>query len=88
MTQTECAYDVNSDHRRNAASKRDIETLKKRNDALGIIITSIKSSTDAEVAGIVQHIGVSEDYEHIAEMVKRTGLLPIYSEPNSLEGDL
>ncbi len=88
MIQTECAYGVNSDHRRNSAFKRDIETLQERSDALGVIVASIRSSTDAEVADIVQRIRANEDYERIAETVKRTDLLPELSESNSLEGDL
>lgn len=53
-----------------------------------MIVASIRSSTDAEVADIVQRIRANEDYERIAETVKRTDLLPEHSESNSLEGDL
>ena len=41
-----------------------------------------------EVADIVRRLRANEDYEHIAETVKRTDLLPKNSESNSLEGDL
>ena len=88
LIRTECIYNVNSDHRRNAAFKRDVETLQERNDALSIIVASIRSSADAEVTDIVQRIRANEDYERIAETARRTDMLPKHSESNSLEGDL
>ena len=85
---TACAYDVDSDHRRKAALKRDIEALKEQNGALGIIVASIRSSTDSEVADIVQQIRADEDLEHIADSLKRNVTLPERSDSKSAEGDL
>lgn len=86
--QTPCFYDVDSDHRRKAALKRDIETLKGQNDALGIIVASIRSSTDAEVAEIVQQIRADEDLDNIAESLKKNVMLPERSGAKSAEGEL
>ena len=86
--QTPCFYDVDSDHRRKAALKRDIETLKGQNDALGIIVASIRSSTDAEVAEIVQQIRADEDPDHIAESLKKNVMLHDRSGAKSAEGEL
>lgn len=86
--QTPCFYDVDSDHRRKAALKRDIEALKGQNDALGIIVASIRSSTDAEVAEIVQQIRADEDLENIAESLKKNVMLPERSGVKSAEGEL
>ncbi len=86
--QTPCFYDVDSDHRRKAALKRDIEALKGQNDALGIIVASIRSSTDAEVAEIVQQIRADEDLDSIAESLKKNVMLPERSGAKSAEGDL
>ena len=47
--ETDCAYDANSDHRRNAAFKRDNENPQERNDTLGVVAASIRSSTNVEV---------------------------------------
>ncbi|CAF9926531.1 MAG: hypothetical protein ALECFALPRED_003464 [Alectoria fallacina] len=86
--QTPCFYDVDSDHRRKAALKRDIETLKGQNDALGIIVASIRSSTDAEVAEIVQQIRADEDLDNIAESLKKNVMLHDRSGAKSAEGEL
>ena len=85
---THCFYDVDSDHRRKAALKRDIEALKGQNDALGIIVASIRSSTDAEVTEIVQQIRADEDLDGIAESLKRNVMLPEGSGAKTAEGDL
>lgn len=80
-------YDIDSDHRRKGALKRDIETLRERNGALGIIVASIRSSTEAEVADIVQQIRADENLEAIAEALKRNVTLPSRSNSQTLEGD-
>ena len=85
--QTTCCYDVDSDHRRKAALKRDIEALKGQNDALSIIVASIRSSTDAEVAEIVQQIRADEDLENIAESLRKPEVLPERSCPKAAEGE-
>lgn len=86
--QTPCFYDVDSDHRRKAALKRDIEALKGQNDALSIIVASIRSSTDTEVAEIVQQIRADEDLDNIAESLKKNVMLPERSSAKSAEGEL
>lgn len=86
--QTPCFYDVDSDHRRKAALKRDIEALKGQNDALSIIVASIRSSTDAEVAKIVHQIRADEDLNIIAESLKKNVTLPERSGTELARGDL
>ncbi len=86
--QTECSYDVDSDHRRKAALKRDIETLKGQNDALGVIVASIRSSSETEVAEIIQQIRADEDLEMLAESLKKNVMLPERSGPKTVEGEL
>lgn len=88
MYHTECVYDVDSDHRRKGALKRDIETLRERNGALGIIVASIRSSSDSEVADIVQQIRADENLDTIADSLRKNVLLPRRSDSHSLEGDL
>ena len=71
--------------------KRDIEALKGQNDALGVIVASIRSSSDAEVAEIVQQIRADEDLDIIAESLKKnmTPLEPFQiSETKSAEREL
>ncbi|KAI9785682.1 MAG: hypothetical protein M1839_008699 [Geoglossum umbratile] len=86
---SECQYDVQSDHRRKGALKRDLETLKERNDSLGIIFEAIKSASDVELAEIVHQIRSSEDLEPLAESLRQNVPLPDGSRsPPSFEGDL
>ena len=85
---TECVYDIDSDHRRKAALKRDIATLRERNGALGVIVASIRTSTDSEVADIVQQIRADENLEAIADSINKNMTLPCRSNSHTLEGDL
>lgn len=68
--------------------KRDIEALKGQNDALGIIVASIRSSSDAEVAEIVQQIRADEDLDIIAESLKKNVMLPERSGAKSAEENM
>lgn len=86
--QTPCFYDVDSDHRRKAALKRDIEQLRGQNDALGVIVAAIRSSTDAEVAEIVQQIRADEDLDNLAENLRNNVMLPERSGAKTAEGEL
>ena len=79
---------MDGDHRRKAALKRDIEALKEQNGALGVIVASIRSSTDSEVADIVQQIRADENLETIADSLKRNITLPERSDLKCAEGDL
>ena len=88
MYQTPCSYDVDGDHRRKAALKRDIEILRGEKDSLGIIVASIRSSTEAEAADIVQQIRTDEDLEGLAETLRRNVTLPERSNAKTAEGDL
>ena len=85
---TECAYDVESDHRRKAALKRDIKVLQEQNGALGVIIASLKTASQSEVADIVQSIREDQDLDLIAESLKRNVTLTETSEGSSIESDL
>ena len=85
---TECSYDIDSDHRRKAALKRDIEALKEQNGALGVIVASLRTSSDQEIADIVQQIRADEDLETIADSLKRNVGFPEQPDFKSAEGDL
>ena len=85
--QKPCCYDVDSDHRRKAAKKRDIEAWKGQNDALGTIVASIWSSTDAEVAEIGQHIRADESIDIVAKSLKKRIIMLEHSGVTSAEGD-
>jgi hypothetical protein len=86
---SECEYDIESDHRRKGALKRDLETLKGRSDSLDIIFGAIKSASDAELAEIVQRIRSNDDLKPLADSIRHNVPLPEGSgSPPSFEGDL
>lgn len=85
---TPCAYDVESDHRRKAALKRDIEVLKEQNGALGVIIASIKSCSESDVTDIVQQIRADEDLESIADSLRKNVTYTQPPDSVSAEGEL
>jgi len=92
---TECNYDLDADHRRKGALKRDIAQLKGEKSLLGSIIESIKKGSEADVDDIVQLIRSSDpevSYEVLAENVQKMNLhkhSELSSEvPSSLEGEL
>ena len=86
--QTPCSYDVDSDHRRKAALKQDIQHLRGQNDALRVIVASIRSSTDAEVTDIVQQIRSDENLEAIAQSLRNEPLPERSSTTSVAEGEL
>ena len=85
---TACAYDVESDHRRKAALKRDIKVLQEQNGSLGVIIASLKSAPESEVADILHSIREDHDLELLAESLRKNVTLTETSEGESAEGDL
>jgi len=88
--QTPCFYDIDSDHRRKAALKRDITTLEGRNSSLNIIFRSIRTSSESEVAEIVQQIRAEEgiDIDVLAESLEKNKLLSERSERYESPGRL
>ena len=85
---TECHYDLNSDHRRKGALKRDIETLRERNGALGVIVESIRASSDYEVMDIVQQIRTDDNLDSLADNLERNMNLSRTPNVERLERDL
>jgi hypothetical protein len=91
---TECHYDLDADHRRKGALKRDIVRLKGEKSLLRSIIDSIKNGSEADVDDIVQIIRTSEpdaSDEALAESVKiglQKHLEPSLEALPSLEGEL
>ena len=64
--------------------------LKEQNGALGVIIASLKSCAESDVTDIVQQIRADEDYESIADSLKKnvTYTQPALQDSRSAEGQL
>ncbi|KAL7272218.1 hypothetical protein RUND412_004985 [Rhizina undulata] len=74
--QTPCQYDIDGDHRRKGALKRDIEQLKEKNDSLGNIIANIRSAPESQLEDIIRHIRSNGSMGEIAKTIKENGPLP------------
>ncbi|CZR59534.1 uncharacterized protein PAC_09428 [Phialocephala subalpina] len=92
---SECHYDLDADHRRKGALKRDINHLSEKVSTIGSVLDAIRSGSEADADDIFQLIRASpgESHEKIAEMVRkmvknRTSDQPSVEPPSSLEGQL
>lgn len=98
MYSTQCYYDLDSDHRRKGALKRDIAQLKEELGAQATILDALKRAGDADIDDIVNLLrsNPDESYESIAESVQRMTLVAKQKQPNvasttansGLEGEL
>jgi hypothetical protein len=66
---TECIYDINSDHRRKGVYKKDIDNLKTRNSTLQTLIQAILNYPEDEVADLVHQIRTCESLDSVAENI-------------------
>ncbi|KAI9715950.1 MAG: hypothetical protein M1812_005584, partial [Candelaria pacifica] len=76
------------DHRRKGALKRDIESLRERNGALGIIVAALRTACELEASDILHQLRDDEDLEVIAKSIGHTAKLTSVSDSRSFEGDL
>ncbi|KAH6663396.1 fungal-specific transcription factor domain-containing protein [Halenospora varia] len=73
---SQCYYDIDSDHRRKGALKRDIAQLKDEIGPRNAILDAIRKGSEADVDDIVQLIrsNPDESWATIAESVKKINL--------------
>ncbi|KUJ06547.1 uncharacterized protein LY89DRAFT_726432 [Mollisia scopiformis] len=91
----ECRFDIDADHRRKGALKRDISELTERVEGIGAVLDAIRAGSEADVDDIVQLIRSNPDqsHENMAEMIRAMALNkhsdpPPVEPPSSLEGQL
>jgi hypothetical protein len=58
---SDCFYDIDSDHRRKGALKRDISQLKSELGPINAILDAIKKGSEADVDDIIQLIRSNQD---------------------------
>ena len=92
-----CYYDIDSDHRRKGALKRDIAQLKDELGAQNLILDSLKRASEADVDDIISLIRANPDesYESIADIIRKMSLgtrpkleIPGGTSSYKLEGEL
>jgi hypothetical protein len=90
---SECVYDLDADHRRKGALKRNIAELTAKNDAIISIVDAIRKGSDADVDDIVHFIRSNPDVEleGISKAIENLGSTrqeQIIGPASSLEGEL
>lgn len=85
---TECYYDADSDHRRKAALKRDIQSLQQQNDALDVIVASLRSLPEAEAVILLHSLRGDSSIDLVAASLRADVRLPHSYALQTLEADL
>lgn len=84
---TECFYDQDSDHRRKGALKRDIQSLQQRNDALDVIVASLRALPESDSINLLHSIRSDDNNEGIAASLQTNVRLPHSFGPQTLESE-
>ncbi|EMC97377.1 hypothetical protein BAUCODRAFT_138682 [Baudoinia panamericana UAMH 10762] len=84
---TECTYDADSDHRRKGALKRDIQSLQQQNDALDVIIASLRSLPETEAISLLHSLRGESSMDEVAASLRTNVRLPHSYAPQTLEAD-
>ncbi|KXT08280.1 hypothetical protein AC579_7568 [Pseudocercospora musae] len=84
---TECTYDADSDHRRKGALKRDIQSLQQQNDALDVIVASLRTLPEAESIALLHSLRGHVNPDALAEQLRSNVRLPPNYAPQTLEAD-
>ncbi|EME38553.1 hypothetical protein DOTSEDRAFT_75913 [Dothistroma septosporum NZE10] len=84
---TECCYDADSDHRRKGALKRDIQSLQQQNDALDVIVASLRSLPEQESIALLHSLRGDSNPNALADSLRSNMRLPHSFAPQTLEAD-
>ena len=85
---TECSYDADSDHRRKGALKRDIHSLQQQNDALDVIVDSLRKLPESDAVALLHSLRADVNADVLAESLRSNVRLPHNYAPQTLEADL
>lgn len=85
---TDCRYDDSNEPRRKGAIKRDIHSLQQQNDALDVIVASLKSLPEEEAIALLQTLRGDAQPETLAASLQADVRLPHSFAPMTLEADL
>ncbi|PIA93746.1 Nitrogen assimilation transcription factor nit-4 [Cercospora beticola] len=84
---TECSYDADSDHRRKGALKRDIQSLQQQNDALDVIVASLRSLPENEAIALLHNLRSDTNPNVLADSLRSNVRLPHSYAQQTLEAD-
>lgn len=81
-------YDADSDHRRKGALKRDIQSLQQQNDALDVIVASLRSLPESEAIALLHSLRGAAKPETLAESLRiNVRIMPQGYAQQTLEAD-
>ena len=86
MYRTECIYDENSDHRRKGALKRDIQSLQQRNDALDVIVASLRTLPEQDAISLLHSLRTDANPDVIAASLRTNVNLPHFATTSKFRG--
>ncbi|USW58402.1 hypothetical protein Slin15195_G117210 [Septoria linicola] len=84
---TECSYDDYSDHRRKGALKRDIQSLQQQNDALDVIVASLRSLPESDAITLLHSLRGDTNPNTVADSLRSNVRLPHSYAQQTLEAD-
>jgi hypothetical protein len=84
---TECHYDADSDHRRKGALKRDIQSLQQQNDALDVIVASLRALPVDEAISLFHSLRSDTSPDALADALRNNVKLPPSFASQTLEAD-
>lgn len=87
MYRTECNYNADSDHRRKGVLKRDLQSLQQQNDALDVIVASLRSLPEDEAIGLLRSLRGDSNADVLAASLRTNVRLPHSYAPQTLEAD-
>ena len=87
MYRSECYYDADSDHRRKGALKRDIQSLQQQNDALDVIVASLRTLPEDEAISLLRNLRSDTSPDQLADILRNNVRLPPSFASETLEAD-
>ncbi|RMY15072.1 hypothetical protein D0868_01090 [Hortaea werneckii] len=84
---TECSYDADSDHRRKGALKRDLQSLQQQNNALDVVVASLRTLPEGEAVALLHSLRSDANPDELATSLRTNVRLPHSYAPQTLEAD-
>nr|POE75751.1 nitrogen assimilation transcription factor nira [Quercus suber] len=85
--QTECYYDESGEQRRKGTVKRNVQSLQQPNDALDVIVASLKGLPERDAMALLQGLRNGSNPDALAASLRADVRLPHGVASNALDGN-